>query len=44
MLYGKKLGDLVELKLEYTHGEFGSYVTANQASDDRILAEFEVEF
>lgn len=44
VLYGKRLSDLAMLKLEYTHGEFGSYATAHQDSDDSVVAEININF
>lgn len=44
LLYGKRLSDLVMLKLEYTHGEYEEYVTAGQDSDDTFVAELNFAF
>ena len=44
VMYGRRLSDLVMLKLEYSHGEYEDYVTDFQDTDDRILAEFNLSF
>jgi hypothetical protein len=44
LLYGKRLSELANFKLEYTHGEYGDFVTAMQDSDDTIVAELNLAF
>lgn len=44
LLYGKRLSELAMLKLEYTHGEYGDFVTAAQDADDTIVAELNLAF
>jgi hypothetical protein len=43
-LYGRRLSELATLKLEYTHGEFGKYITQDQQSDNSVVAEVYFEF
>lgn len=43
-LYGRRLSELATLKLEYTHGEYGKYITADQDSDNSVVAELYFEF
>jgi hypothetical protein len=44
VLFGKRLSDLAMLKLEYTHGAYGDYVTEDQDTDDKLVAEVYIEF
>ena len=44
VLFGKRLDDLAMFKLEYTHGIYGDYVTADQDKDDRLVAEIFIGF
>lgn len=44
LLFGKRLSDLAMLKVEYTHGVFGAYVTDEQDEDDTLVAEVSIEF
>jgi len=43
-LYGRRLSELTMLKLEYTHGEYGDFVTNSQDTDDTFVAEFNLAF
>ncbi len=44
VMFGKRLSDLAMLKLEYTHGAYGDYVTEDQDTDDKLVAEVYIEF
>jgi len=44
LLYSKRLSELASFKLEYTHGEYGDFVTAMQDSDDTVVAELNLAF
>jgi hypothetical protein len=44
LLFGKRLSELASFKLEYTHGEYGDFVTAMQDSDETIVAELNLAF
>jgi hypothetical protein len=44
VLFGKRLDDMALFKLEYTHGIYGDYITADQNTDDRLVAEVFIGF
>ena len=43
-MFGRRLSDIVMMKLEYTHGEYGDYVTGFQDTDDTFVAELNISF
>jgi len=44
LLYGQRLNEIAMLKLEYTHGEYGDFVTGGQLTDDTFVAELNIAF
>jgi hypothetical protein len=44
LLYGERLNKLAMLKFEYTHGEYGNFVSGGQSSDDTFVAEVNLSF
>jgi hypothetical protein len=44
VMYGQRLSDLVMMKFECSHGDYDEYVSAEQDTDDRFVAEFNLAF